>query len=151
MINFPSHDLPAARELARRSMTLLRSLACAAGEGMHHLTVVMPTKEENGRIGCVEAQCLIDGPVFNEDDENDPVTVIALLLAATTTGTSAMLAARSLDADGGVRFMSWMVRDLTAHPATAEQSHVAYCVSEDIDLCDPVPPAITFVDAPALA
>lgn len=150
MINFPSRDPPAARELARRSVTLLRSLARVAGEGMHHLTVVLATEDEVGEMGCVEGQCIIEGPVLSEDDKDDPVVFIGFLLAATTTGVNAMLAARTLGADGGVRFMSWTVCDLAAYPATAEQSHVAYCIAENSDLCDPVPPAVTFVDAPAL-
>ncbi|MFI1458777.1 hypothetical protein [Streptomyces roseus] len=152
MFDSPSRDLSAARELARRSMILLRSLARAAGEGPHHLTVVLATEEETcDDVTCVEGQCIIDGPVLSEDDSNDPVVFVAFLLATTTTGVNAMLAARTMSWDGRVRFMSWMVSDLAAFPATAEQSHVAYCIAEDRDLSDPLPPAVTFVDAPTLA
>ncbi|WP_328618804.1 hypothetical protein [Streptomyces sp. NBC_00354] len=147
MFNFPSHDVLAARELARRSMVLLRSLARVAGEGVHHLTVVLATED----VECIEAECIIDGPVLSEDDENDPVVFAALLLATTATGVNAMLATRTMGPDGGVRFMSWMVSDLAAFPATAAQSHIAYCIAEDRDLSDPLPPAVSFVDAPALA
>lgn len=151
MFNVPSQDLPRARELARRSMVLLRCLARVAGEGIHHLTVVLATEDETcGDVMCVQGQCLIDGPVLNEDDANDPIVFVAFLLGATATGVNAMLAARTMDLDGGVRFMSWMISDLVAHPATAEQSHIAYCIAEERDPSDPVPPAVTFMDAPAL-
>ncbi|MFI8266715.1 hypothetical protein [Streptomyces sp. NPDC085665] len=145
MTDFPASDLSIARILARRSMTLVRSVARAAGEGLHHLTVVLATAE-----GVGEAQCLITGPVPDEDDPNDPLVSVAFLLTGTTMGADAMLAARTLEPDGGVRFMSWMISDLTARPATAEQSHVAYCIAEDRDLCDPLPAGVTLVDAPVL-
>ncbi|MFD9729803.1 hypothetical protein [Streptomyces sp. NPDC059072] len=145
MTDFPVSDLSTARVLARRSMTLVRSVARAAGEGLHHLTVALVTAE-----GVGEAQCLITGPVPDEDDPNDLLVAVAFLLVGTTMGAKAMLAARTMEPAGGVRFMSWMVSDLAAHPATAEQSHVAYCIAEDRDLWDPLPAGLTIVDAPAL-
>ncbi|WP_030874037.1 hypothetical protein [Streptomyces sp. NRRL F-2747] len=145
MFDFPSHLV--TRELARRSMVLLRSLARVAGDGVHHLTVVLATED----VECIEGECIIDGPVLSENEENDPLLFVGFLLAATTTGVNAMLATRTMGLDGGVRFMSWMISDLAAFPATAAQSHMAYCITEDRDLSDPLPPAVSFVDAPALS
>ncbi|MFD8986407.1 hypothetical protein [Streptomyces sp. NPDC059564] len=145
MNEFPTSGSDFARTLARRSMILVRAVGRAAGEGLHHLTVVQATLD-----GVAEAQCIITGPVPNEDDANDPLVHVAYMLAGTAMGVSAMLAARTLDPQGEVRFMSWMVRDLVAYPATAEQSVMAYCISEDRDLTDPLP-GVTFVDAPVLA
>ncbi|MFJ2753651.1 hypothetical protein [Streptomyces sp. NPDC087297] len=133
-----------ARVPARCSMDLVRALARAAGDGLHHLSVVLSTPEGVGR-----AECVISGPVPNEGDENDPLAYLAFLLAQTATGASAVLVARTLDSNGEVTLMSWMVRDIAAYPATAEQSVIAYCIDEDYDLTDLVP-GVTFVDAPAL-
>ncbi|MEU9304946.1 hypothetical protein [Streptomyces sp. NPDC048269] len=145
-------DLPASdpraldrRKLARRSMILVRSIARAAGEGVHHLTVALATPAQYG-----QAECIIDGPVPNEDDPNDPLVKVAFLLAVTTTGLNAMLVTRTMHWDGTVTFMSWMISDLTAYPATADQSRIAYAIGEDRDLTDPAPPGVMFVDAPEL-
>ncbi|GAA3239581.1 hypothetical protein [Streptomyces lavendulae] len=146
MTDLPTFDRNHPRVVARRTMDMVRALARAAGDGLHHLTVMQPTP-----YGSVdEAECIITGPVFDESDENDPLTKVAYLLATTSLGGGAVLIARTLDEQGGVRFMSWMVRDVTAYPATASQSVIAYCMSEDRDLTDPVP-GVTFVDAPSLA
>ncbi|MER7468922.1 hypothetical protein [Streptomyces sp. NPDC097981] len=145
MTDFPADDPydMDARLLARRTMTLVRSLARAAGEGTHHLTVVLAHPS-----GFAHAECLIEGPVPNEDDPHDPLAEAAYLLAVTTMGVSAMLLARSLRTDGTVTFMSWMVRDLTAYPATAEQSRSAYAIGEDRPADASL--AMTFMDAPEL-
>lgn len=132
------------RTLARRSMTLIRAVARAAGEGLHHLTVVSLAPR-----GVAEAECVITGPVPNEDDPNDPLIYVAYLLAGTAMGAKAMLVARTLDPQGEVTYRSWAVSDLNACPATAKESIVAYCIGENRDLTDPVP-GVTFVDAPAL-
>ncbi|MFD9413068.1 hypothetical protein ACFWBN_39645 [Streptomyces sp. NPDC059989] len=146
MTDFPTSDRSnAARILARRSMTLVRAVARAAGEGLHHLTVVLATPDEFS-----EAECIINGPVPDESDANDPLVYAAYTLAVTTTGVNAMLAARTMHPDGTVRFMSWMISDLTAYPATAEQSRVAYCIGTDRDITAPLPPSLSIVDAPAL-
>lgn len=145
MTDVPAFDMddfnPAL--LARRTMNLVRSVARAAGEGHHHLTVI-------GIWGnrYREAVCFIDGPVPNEDDENEELLEAAGVLATTTMGANAMLAARTMRPDGAVTFMSWKVKDLMAQPATAEQSRIAYTLGEGG--FDGTEPAVTFVDAPAL-
>ncbi|MGW1521456.1 hypothetical protein [Streptomyces sp. NPDC002287] len=132
------------RTLARRSMTLIRAVARAAGEGLHHLTVITLAP---GVVA--EAECVITGPVPNEDDPNDPLVRVAYLLTWTAMGAKAMLVARTLGPQGEVMYRSWAVSSLTAHPATAEESIVAYCIGENRDITDPVP-GVTFVDAPVL-
>ncbi|MGW0754715.1 hypothetical protein [Streptomyces sp. NPDC002587] len=142
MTDFP-HSAYDPRTLSRRSLTLLRSIARAAGEGIHHLTVVLVATN-----GIGEAECIIEGPALDEDTPNESVVKTAYMLAGTVLGP-AMVALRTMDPDGTVTFMSWAVFELVAHPATAEQSHMAYCTGEDRDLTDPLP-LMTFVDAPAL-
>ncbi|GLW04718.1 hypothetical protein ABZ667_43120 [Streptomyces lavendulae] len=144
MTDSSTFDRNHPRVVARRAMNMVRALARAAGDGLHHLTVMQPTP-----VGVAEAECIITGPVFDESDESDPLTKVAYLLATTSFGVGAVLIARTLDGQGDVRFMSWMVRDVTAYPATASQSVIAYCMSEDRDLTDPVR-GVTFVDAPSL-
>ncbi|MEU7510345.1 hypothetical protein [Streptomyces lavendulae] len=144
--SMPARDF--ARLLARRSMNMVRALALAAGDGVHHLSVTQPIPD--GRIA--EADCLIVGPAVPEESDgpDDPVAKVAYLLGTTAFGGSAMLIAQTLNEQGEVRFMSWMVHDLIAYPATADQSVIAYCISADRDLTDPVS-GVTFVDAPSLA
>ncbi|MFB9592601.1 MULTISPECIES: hypothetical protein [Streptomyces] len=125
-------------------MTLIRAVARAAGEGLHHLTVVSLAPG-----GVAEAECVITGPVPNEDDPNDPLAYVAYLLAGTAMGAKAMLVARTLHPQGEVTYRSWAVSDLIAKPATAEESLIAYCIGENRELTDPVP-GVTFVDASAL-
>ncbi|MFJ2753623.1 hypothetical protein [Streptomyces sp. NPDC087297] len=133
-----------ARILARCSMDLVRGLAQAAGDGLHHLSIVLSTPD-----GVDRAQCLVGGPVPNEDEDNEPLTGLAYLLAQTATGAGAVLVARTLNPKGEVSLMSWVVQDIVAHPITAEQSVIAYCIGEDRELTDLVT-GVTFVDAPAL-
>lgn len=146
MNDFPSPDHSAFDPftLARRSAALLRSIARAAGDGVHHLTVVLVSS-----AGPAEAECIITGPLLDEDNPDDAMVKTAFALAGTGMGARGMAVLRTLDADGTVTFRSWAVCDLVALPATADQSHIAYCLCEDRDLMDPLP-LVTFVDAPAL-
>lgn len=130
--------------LARRTMNLVRAVARAAGEGYLHLTVV-GVWEDHYR----EVECFIDGPVPDESEPNEALAETAGVLATTTMGARAMLTTRTMRTDGAVTFMSWMVSDLKAHPATADQSRTAYrmCEGDGPDLPEP---AMSFVDAPAL-
>lgn len=130
--------------LARRTMNLVRAVARAAGEGYHHLTVV--GLWDNFYREC---ECFVDGPVPNENEPNEALVETAGVLATTTMGARAMLSTRTMHPNGAVTFMSWMVRDLKAHPATAEQSRTAYRMSEGDGPGLPEP-AMSFVDAPAL-
>ncbi|AYV32308.1 hypothetical protein EES41_36735 [Streptomyces sp. ADI95-16] len=129
--------------LARRSVGLVRSIARAAGEGAHHLTVVLVASD-----GADQAECTITGPVLDESTPDEALVQTAFLLAGTTIGGMAMTVLRTVGLDGTVTLMSWAVRDLVARPATAEQSRIAYRISED-DFAGPSP-EVTFVDAPAL-
>lgn len=110
---------------------------------IHHLTVAQVVPD-----GIDEAECIIEGPGLDEDTPNESVVKAAYMLAATVSAP-AIVAVRTMDADGTVTFMSWAVFELVALPATAEQSHVVYGIGEDRDLTDPLP-HVTFVDAPAL-
>ncbi|MBT2459988.1 hypothetical protein [Streptomyces sp. ISL-86] len=130
--------------LALRSAALMRSIARAAGEGAHRLLVVVVTLD-----GVDEVECTITGPVLEEETPGEAVVKTAALLAQTATGGLAMVVLRTTGLDDPVSVMSWAVSDLTARPATAEQSRIAHCISEDRDDTDPAP-GITFVDAPAL-
>ncbi|MBT2610575.1 hypothetical protein J7I97_20455 [Streptomyces sp. ISL-87] len=130
--------------LALRSAALMRSIARAAGEGAHRLLVVLVTLD-----GVDEVECTITGPVLDEETPGEAVVKTAALLARTATGGMAMVVLRTTGRDDTVAVMSWAVSDLTARPATAEQSHIAHCISENSDYTDPAT-GITFVDAPAL-
>ncbi|MFG2716656.1 hypothetical protein ACGFX2_40020 [Streptomyces goshikiensis] len=129
--------------LARRSVGLVRSFARAAGEGAHHLTVVLVAPE-----GADQAECMFMGPVLDESTPDEGLVQTAFLLAGTTIGGMAMTVLRTVGPDGTVTLMSWAVRDLVARPATAEQSRIAHRIGED-DFTGPSP-EVTFVDAPAL-
>ncbi|MGW2990099.1 hypothetical protein [Streptomyces goshikiensis] len=121
----------------------MRSIARAAGEGAHHLTVVLVSSD-----GADQAECTFTGPVLDESTPDEALVQTAFLLAGTAMDGMAMTVLRTVGPDGTVTLMSWAVRDLIARPATAEQSRIAYRISEG-DFTGPSP-EVTFVDAPAL-
>ncbi|MEV6689499.1 hypothetical protein AB0N28_29915 [Streptomyces sp. NPDC051130] len=138
-------DRPGDRiSLVRRSAALMRSIAGAAGEGTHRLSVVLVSLHRAD-----EAECTFTGPVLDETTPDAGVVKTAFLLAQTTNGAMAMVVLRSTDPHGAVTVMSWAVSELVAHPATAAQSRIAHCISEGRDDTDP-DPGVTFADAPAL-
>ncbi|MFJ6722493.1 hypothetical protein [Streptomyces sp. NPDC091259] len=134
----------AIHDLARRSVGLVRSIAQVAGEGAHHLYVALVCPE-----GMRDADCTITGPVLDDATPDDAVAEAAFLLAGTAICGMAMVILRSVGPDGEVNVMSWAVSDLTARPATAEQSRMAHCISDDRHGMNPAP-GFRFVDAPAL-
>ncbi|MFD3558017.1 hypothetical protein ACFWWA_38880 [Streptomyces goshikiensis] len=121
----------------------MRSIARAAGEGAHHVTVVLVASD-----GADQAECMFMGPVLDESTPDEGLVQTAFLLAGTTIGGMAMTVLRTVGTDGTVRLMSWAVRDLVARPATAEQSRIAHRIGKD-DFTS-MSPEVTFVDAPAL-
>ncbi|MFD3328631.1 hypothetical protein [Streptomyces sp. NPDC058701] len=142
------HNTEAA-SLARRTMNLLRAVARAAGEGSHRLSITLLTASREVH----RDQCLITGPVLDEEDEASALPSVAMLLARTGLMPDDALAMvilyKTNPDDDTVSVMSWAVAELTALPASATQSIQAYHADEERDITD-WDPNLTFVDAPAL-